>query len=376
MDTEVYAQRLARARSLLHVHGLDYLLVGPSADMVYLVGARQRPTPRMSVLLVPQEGPIHMVLPAFEAPSLPTLPEGLLITTWGESDNPARLVAGLIATANGTHPGGAQCTIGVSDRLWSVFLLNIQAQLPRAAFTHGSQVLTALRIVKTPEELALLRHSGAMADEVFGEIVTRRLAGRTEKNVAQEIASLLEARGLDVEGHPIVASGPNSASPHHHSGDRTIQDGDVVILDWGGTVQGYYSDITRTVFAGSGPRPGSEEERVYGLVAQAQEAGVRAARPGMACETLDAVARDLLTDAGYGQYFIHRLGHGVGLDGHEPPYLVKGNATILQPGMVFTVEPGLYLPGKFGVRVEDTVALGETGAERLNNVPREIRVVS
>src|SRR5439155_3230209 len=164
-------------------------------------------------------------------------------------------------------------------------------------------------------------------------------------------------------------------SPHHHAGERVIENGDVVVLDFGGTVEGYYSDVTRTVFVGGLPEPGSEQARVYGLVATAQEAAVQAARPGMECEALDAVARDLLTQAGYGEYFTHRLGHGIGLDGHEPPYLVKGNATPLQPGMAFSIEPGLYLPGKFGVRIEDTVALQETGAERLNNAPRGVVVV-
>jgi Xaa-Pro aminopeptidase len=376
MDTAVYARRLARARSLLHAQGLDFLLVGPSADMFYLLGAQQRPSERMSVLLLPQEGPAHMVLPAFEAASLPELPPDVQVTTWGESDNPARLVAGLIASSNGGRPGGVECTIGVSDRLWSIFLLHLQAELPRAAFTHGSRVLAALRLLKAPEEVALLKQSGALADEVFGEIITQQFSGRTEKSIAQEIAGLLKARGLEVEGLPIVASGPNSASPHHHSGDRTVQAGDMVVLDFGGTLQGYYSDITRTVFVGHGPEPGSEQLRVYDLVAQAQEAAVRAARPGMACEALDTVARAIISEAGYGEYFNHRLGHGIGLDGHEPPYLVKGNATQLQRGMAFSIEPGVYLPGRFGVRIEDTLALQETGAERLNNAPREITVVS
>jgi Xaa-Pro aminopeptidase len=376
MDVEVHARRLARARSLLHTQGLDFLLVGPSADLFYLVGARQRPSERLSMLLLPQEGPAHMVLPAFEAASLPEMPSEVQITTWGESDNPARLVAGIIGSLNGGHPGGVECTIGVSDRTWAVFLLHVQAELPRAAFTHGSRVLAALRLVKSPEEVSLLRQSGAIADEVFGEIRTRQFTGRSEKSIAQEILALLKARGLEVEGVPIVASGPNSASPHHHSGDRTVESGDLVVLDFGGTLDGYFSDITRTVFAGRGPEPNSEQERVYNLVAQAQEAAVRAARPGLACEALDAVARDQLAAAGYGEYFNHRLGHGIGLDGHEPPYLVKGNATLLQPGMAFSIEPGLYLPGKFGVRIEDTVALQQTGAERLNNAPRDFVVVS
>src|SRR5436190_11532001 len=232
MNTTVYAQRLARAKSLLHTQGLDYLLVGPSADMFYLIGAKQRPSERLSLLVIPQEGPAHMVLPGFEAASLPELPSDVQVATWGESDNPARLVANLITGGSG---GGNDCTIGVSDRVWSVFLLHIQAELPRAAFTHGSRVLNALRLIKTPEEAALLRQSGAAADEVFQEIIKGRFAGRTEKQIAQEMASLLKARGLDVEGLHIVASGPNSASPHHHTGERVVQSGDVVVLDFGGT---------------------------------------------------------------------------------------------------------------------------------------------
>jgi Xaa-Pro aminopeptidase len=314
-------------------------------------------------------------LPAFEALSLPDLPEEVQVTTWGESDRPSRIVAGLISSAMGAGPGGAGCTIGVSDRTWSVFLLQLQFELPRAAFTHASTVLSAVRQKKTRDEEELLRMSGAAADDVFREICGRQFAGRTEMQVGREIAGLLEKRGLEVEGHPIVASGPNSASPHHHTGDRVIERHDVVVLDFGGTYEGYYSDITRMVFVGEGPRSGSDEERVYNLVAKAQDAAVMAARPGMTCEALDAVARDIIAQAGFGDYFIHRLGHGIGLDGHEPPYLVKGNATVLQPGMAFSIEPGIYLPERFGVRVEDTVVLHDDGAVRMNNASRAITVV-
>jgi Xaa-Pro aminopeptidase len=375
MDIEVYNSRLARARSLMHPHGLDYLLVGPSADLYYLVGAQHRTSERLALLLLPQEGPGHMVVPFFEAPSLPPLPRDVQVATWDEDQNPARLVANLISSATGTHPGGAHVTIGVSDRVWALFLLQVQAELPRAAFTRASGVLSSLRQIKVPEEVDLLRRSGAIADQVFDEIVRGRFTGRSEQDVGQEIAALLKAGGLQVEGSPIVASGPNSASPHHHTGDRVIERGDVVVLDFGGTLQGYYSDITRTVFVGREPDPDPERGVVYNLVAAAQEKAFRAARPGMSCESLDAVARDFLTEAGFGQYFIHRLGHGIGLDGHEPPYLVKGNSAVLQPGMAFSIEPGLYLPGNFGVRVEDCVALHEQGAERLNNASRDITVV-
>lgn len=368
-----HVDRLDKARSLMRTRGLDYLLVGPSADLYYLIGARTRPSERLTLLIVPQDGPAHVVAPAFEAPTLPPMPADVQVVTWMETDNPARIAATLIS--GNENPGGAHCTIGVGERLWSLFLLRLQAELPRAAFTPAEAVMTALRQVKSPEEIGLLAASGAAADEVFGDIIRRPFAGRSELDIAQELAGLLKARGLAVEGTPIVAAGPNSASPHHHSGERIVQAGDAVVIDYGGTYQSYYSDITRTVFVGAAPAPGSEAERVYTLVAAAQEAAVRAAHPGMPCEDLDAVARKLLSEAGYGQYFTHRLGHGIGLDGHEPPYMVSGNTTPLEVGMAFTIEPGLYLPGKFGVRIEDTVVLDEGGARRLNNARRELTVV-
>ncbi|HEY0069527.1 MAG TPA: Xaa-Pro peptidase family protein [Chloroflexia bacterium] len=373
-EVVLHSERLAHARAQLRAHGLDYLVVGPSADLNYLTGITNRPSERLAALLLPQEGPAYVVLPAFEAPTLPTLPPDVQVVPWGESDNPARLLASLVARPTG-HPGGAHYTIGVSDRLWAVFLLRLQVELPRSMFTPAGSVLNTLRQVKSPAELALLEAAGAASDRVFEKIVGRPFVGRTELDAAEEIAQLLKAEGVQVEGLPIVASGPNSASPHHHAGGRVIEQGDAVVLDFGGPLQGYYCDITRTVFAGTAPENNSEMERVYNLVHAGQEAAVRAARPGMTCEQLDSVARDLFVEAGYGQYFMHRLGHGIGLDGHEPPYLVQGNLTPLEAGMAFSIEPGLYLPGRFGVRIEDIVYLTAQGAVRCNHAPRDITVV-
>ncbi|HUP26789.1 MAG TPA: Xaa-Pro peptidase family protein [Chloroflexia bacterium] len=369
------AERLAKARSLMHVHGLDYIMVGPSADLYYLTGARSHTSERMTLFILPQEGPASIVVPGFEAALLPPLGDEIQVKTWGERDNPARLAALQIASAANHSPGGFSCTIGASDQLWSVFLLRLQAELPRATFTSASTVLSALRQIKSADEVENLRTSGEAADAVFAEIIERPFIGRTEAEIGQEIVDGLKARGLEVPGHAIVASGPNSASPHHHTGSRRIEAGDAIVLDFGGTVGGYYSDITRTVFAGRAPEPGSEETHVYGLVAAAQQSAFEAARPGMTCEDLDSVARSLLEAAGYGEFFNHRLGHGIGLDGHELPYLVSGNTAQLQPGMAFSLEPGLYLPGKFGIRIEDIVVLEQAGARRMNNADRGIVVV-
>jgi Xaa-Pro aminopeptidase len=375
-DTAVYAKRLEKARASMHTHGLDFLLVGPGADLLYLIGAQSRQTERLTLLIVPQEGPATILLPAFEAATLPSLPKDVQVVTWGESDNPARLAAGIISSVNSVHPGGMYCTCGVSDVLYSVFLLRLQAELPRAAFTTAGPVLAALRQIKDEREIELLAASSAVADQVFTAICQRPFVGRTEMEVGREIASMLEAGGLNVPGFPIVASGPNSASPHHHTGTRRIERGDMIVLDFGGTLQGYYSDITRTVFVGELPDEDSERLRVYNLVAKAQEAAVRTGRPGMTCEQLDSVARDILTEGGYGKFFTHRLGHGIGLDGHELPYLVQGNTTLLRAGMAATIEPGLYLPGDFGVRIEDTVVFTNDGIKRLNNVTRDAIVVN
>ena len=206
----------------------------------------------------------------------------------------------------------------------------------------------------------------------FAEFVGKQFTGKSELELSAVFGDLLKARGVQLADSPLVASGPNSASPHHHSGERIIKEGDAIVLDFWGTVDDYTFDCTRTVFVGGVPAPSSEEATVYGVVARAQEAAVQAARPGMTCEALDQVARGIITEAGYGEYFTHRLGHGIGLDTHEAPYIVEGNDTVLQDGMSFSIEPGIYLPGKFGVRVEDCVAMVDGKAVRLNNADHGI----
>jgi Xaa-Pro aminopeptidase len=244
--------------------------------------------------------------------------------------------------------------------------------LPRASFTPATAVLSAARQIKTAGEVAAMQKAGAASDDAFAEFVGKQFTGKSELELSAMFADLLKARGVQIGDPPLVASGPNSASPHHHSGERVIQQGDAIVLDFWGIVDDYTFDCTRTVFAGGVPAPGSEQAKVYEIVAKAQEAAVQAVRPGMTCEALDQVARGIITEAGYGEYFSHRLGHGIGLDTHEAPYIVEGNDTALQDGMSFSIEPGIYLPGKFGVRVEDCVAMVDGKAVRLNNADHGI----
>ena len=370
-----YVARLERVRQLMHTAGLDFLVIGPSADVVYLTGAHLRLSERMAVLIVPQLAPPVMVVPFFEAAGLHDLPPDVRVRTWTETENPGAIAASVIAdTMHGT-PGEMNITIGVSERLWSVFLLRLQAELPRASFTSAGPVLGEARVIKSAREIEMMTRAGAVLDEVFAQFAGEQFSGRSEVDISNSIVKMLEAHGLEVENPPIVGANENGASPHHHSSDRIVRAGDVVVVDYWGSLDGYYSDCTRTVFVGEAPAADSEQRRVYNLVREAQERAAKAVVPGIACEAVDAVARDYLAQSGYGDYFIHRLGHGIGLDGHEAPYLVSGNRAALQPGMAFTIEPGLYLPGRFGVRIEDSVWLSESGAVSFNRSTHDITVV-
>lgn len=259
--------------------------------------------------------------------------------------------------------------------MWASFVLSLQRAAPGRELRLSSLVTRELRMRKDAAEQAALRAVSAAADRAFDRMRERAFTGRTEREIAAELAALLRDEGHEEVSFTIVASGPNGASPHHATGDRRLVTGDTVVLDFGGTRAHYGSDITRTVHLG--PDVGVETRRVHELVLRAQEAGYAAAREGATAESVDAVARQVITDGGYGEWFIHRLGHGIGLDGHEHPYLVAGNAEVLEPGMAFSIEPGIYLPGRFGVRIEDIALIGSDGrAEPLNHADRALTVVA
>ncbi|HEY6891917.1 MAG TPA: M24 family metallopeptidase, partial [Solirubrobacter sp.] len=232
--------------------------------------------------------------------------------------------------------------------------------------------LPMLRAVKDADEIERLTIAGAAADASLEEIVKVQFSGRTENEVAADLAALLRKHGHSQVDFTVVGSGPNGANPHHEAGDRTIEQGDMVVLDFGGLKDGYGSDTTRTVHVGE---PTDEEREVYDVVRRANQAGFEAVLPGIACQEIDRAARKVISDAGYGEYFIHRVGHGIGLTTHEPPYMVEGEEHLIEPGMCFSIEPGIYLPQRFGVRIEDIVVATEDGGRRLNNTHRDLRIV-
>jgi Xaa-Pro aminopeptidase len=251
-------------------------------------------------------------------------------------------------------------------------LLGLQEALPESRYVSMTSALPMLRAVKDAEELARLATAGAAADASFEQILGVRFAGRREDEIGADLAGFLRAHGHTEVDFTVVGSGPNGANPHHEMSERTIQDGDMVVLDFGGLQDGYGSDTTRTVHVGE---PTEEESEVFEIVRRAQQAAFEAVRPGIACQEIDRVARKVITDARYGEYFIHRTGHGIGLTTHEPPYMVEGETHPLEPGMCFSIEPGIYLPGRFGVRIEDIVTVTEDAGRRLNNTSHDLHIV-
>jgi len=384
IPAERYAERLAAARREAAAAGLDALLVGVGADLRYLAGYQALPLERLTLLVVPSTSgsPMTLVAPRLEATPARTCPAAAAgaveVATWEETEDPMALVSARLGEALGVDAADVRA-VAVSDGLRAAFVLGLQRVLPGARFSLASGVLRTLRMRKDADEVALLRAAAQAADRVVAAVAAGPLVGRTEGDVARDVRERLVAEGHERAEFWIVASGPNSASPHHDPGERVIAAGEPIIIDIGGVLGGYGSDITRTVWVtGGDPAMGPDADflRLYGVLQGAQAEATRAVRPGVPCERIDGVARGIIDDAGFGPYFFHRTGHGIGLEGHEEPYLVAGSAEPLAPGMAFSVEPGIYLESRYGARIEDIVVCGEAGPVILNELSRDLLVVA
>ncbi len=365
MTTSVKPSRLEQATALMRTEDIQCLFVTPSADLIYLMGYHGHPSERPLVLAVSQDGEPTLVVSRLESFGVPTT-EGVQILPYEETEDGIAILADALSQS-----GAAKCAI--SDVAWASTLLRLQSVLGDCTFAPASTILRELRMRKSPGEIELIREAGLRADRAFEQLLRLRFSGRKEREIGSELVEILRSNGLaSASWGPIVASGPNAASPHHHTGERVIQEGDAVVLDFGGTFEDYQADITRTVHVGN---PGTEFARIYELVKEAQQAGVAAVRPGVTAESVDRVTRGVIERAGYGQYFVHRTGHGLGLEAHEEPYIVGGNSVPLEASMVFSVEPGAYLPGDFGVRIEDIVTVTSQAAERMNHATRDLQIV-
>jgi Xaa-Pro aminopeptidase len=370
--------RLAHVRERMGELGVDALLLSHGADLPWLTGYRAMPLERLTMLVLPLAGEPVLVVPALEAPRVAAADDLFALAPWSDADDPERLVTAALPHVSPTRDGGPR--LAISDRTWATTVLSLQSRLPSASWLPASQVTSPLRAVKDDSELAALRAAGAAADRVATVLQSGGigLIGRREAEVSAALSDLLLGEGHRQVNFAIVGSGPNAASPHHEPGDRTIGPGETVVCDFGGSYAldgdvAYCSDITRTVVTGP---PGPEVEETYEVLRTAQEAGVAAARTGVAAEDVDRAARDVIEGAGLGELFLHRTGHGIGIEEHEDPYLVSGNREPLRPGHAFSVEPGIYRTGRFGMRLEDIVVVGADGEpEALNAVDHSMVVV-
>ncbi|MFD8028765.1 M24 family metallopeptidase [Streptomyces sp. NPDC059717] len=362
---EDYAARMRRAAEAADAAGLAGLLIAPGPDLVWLTGYRPVETERLTLLVLRAGQDPVLVVPTLEAPDAAEAAgaPALTLRDWTDGKDPYGAAAALL---------GVRGRYGISDNAWALHLLGLRERLPDVGHVALTRALPMLRAVKDAAELDRLAAAGTAADAAYEEILKVAFGGRREREVAEDLAGLLRQFGHAQVDFTIVASGPNGANPHHEAGERVIQRGDMVVLDFGGLKHGYGSDTSRTVHVGE---PTDEERKVHDLVRAAQEAGFRAVGPGAACQDVDRAARAVIDDAGYGAYFIHRTGHGIGVTTHEPPYMIEGEEQPLVPGMCFSVEPGVYLPGRFGVRIEDIVAVTEDGGLRLNETSREMAIV-
>ena len=332
----VHADRLAAAATAAGERGIDALLITPSPDYAYLLGYRAPAMERLTCLVLRAEGPPILVLPRLEEPlarhELGELANEIELVAWDETDDPIQVVRLLL---------GSAMRVAVQDQMWARFALRLRAAVEPAQVVEAGPTMSSLRAVKSPEEIDRLRAAAAAADAAMGAIIAERLSGRSEAEVSARVREHLLAAGHESAEFGIVASGPNSASPHHTPGSRVIEHGDAIVLDIGGSLGGYASDTSRTAFVGEPP---AEFAALHAVLRDAQAAACEAVRPGVPAAEIDAAARERITDAGYGELFVHRTGHGIGMETHEEPYLVASNRQPLVEGHAFSVEPGIYVP--------------------------------
>ena len=359
----MYADRMARVRRRMEELGVDVLLLSTGADLPWLTGYEALETERLTMLVLPRDGDASIIVPRLEAARVDDGTDAYAIVAWDETDDPIEIVAEL---------AGAPATAAIGDHTWARFLLDLQRALPRTSFRRASEVTGALRMAKEPAEVDALRSAARAVDAIVGEMRGRPFCGRTETDVHRELVERMLDAGHERANFAIVGSGPNGASPHHEAGPRVIEPGDVVVCDFGGSMRHYCSDITRLFVVGD---PTPEVRDTYAVLVEAQEQAVRAAQVGTTGEEVDATARRIIADAGFGDRFVHRTGHGIGVETHEEPYIVAGNEAPLEPGNAFSIEPGIYLPGRFGLRLEDIVVTTPDGPERLNQAQRDLAVV-
>lgn len=367
-NSGIYGTRLGQCQKLMSEKGIDIVFLAPGPNMYYLSGFLEEAGERLLALIVPQSGDPQFIVPELYQEQVRSFSWVESLISWKDGEDQVALLSNTMRRIL-----KRQSTIAVDTRMWSRFLVMLLAAAPDARYEDAGSVMYELRIRKSSQEIELMAKAAEIADAAFTQTIEECRAGMTEHEVAAKI--IYEMRKLGADGvafEPVVGSGPNSALPHYRSGDRKLQRGDFVVLDYGCLYRGYNSDITRTVAMETCD---AEREKVYSVVRSAQEEAYQRTFTGIEAQNVDKVARDLIENAGYGRFFIHRTGHGIGLEIHEEPYIVAGNSLKLAEGMTFSIEPGIYIPGQYGVRIEDIVVMETEKARRLNKCSRDLRIL-
>ena len=363
--------RLDRLNHSLKTSDLDAVILNPGPTLTHLTGLHFHLMERPVVLMFAKDQDPAIVLPELELQKVASLPYKLHIFPY--SENPSEWDSAFRKAAQALGLDGKR--IGVEPRqLRLLEFRHVKAGAPEADYPDASDVLSALRLRKDPDEVEAMRRAVKIAQDALEAAIPLIKIGMTEKELASELVMRLLRQGSEPEMPfaPIVSGGPNAANPHASPSERELQAGDLLVVDWGATYDGYISDLTRTFGVGEVE---AEYQKIHRIVQESNAAGRAAAKPGAPCANVDRAAREVIEQAGYGMYFTHRTGHGIGMEGHEEPYMRGDNMQILESGMAYTVEPGIYLPGRNGVRIEDNVVITETGADVLSDMPRELRIV-
>jgi Xaa-Pro dipeptidase len=363
--------RLDRIISILNESELDALVLNPGASLYYLSGFHFHLMERPIVLFLPRSGTPALVLPALEMLKVQDMP--IRVEPFPYGDNPATWQDSFRKALD--FLGLKKCRIGIEPTCLRALELNyLHSALPDASFPDASPLLSEWRICKEVEEISSIRRAVEIAETALTATLPLIHVGVTEKEISTELSLQLIRAGseLNMAFQPIVSGGPNSANPHAEPSERNLVYGDLLVIDWGAVYNGYISDLTRTFAIGN---LDPEFNRIAAVTAEANSAGRAACRPGIPAGEVDLVTRKVIDASGYGEYFTHRTGHGIGLEGHEPPYIYGENSLVLKPGMVFTIEPGIYLPGRNGVRIEDNIVITSNGAETLSSLPRELHTL-
>lgn len=366
----IYDQRIAKARNRMEDAGISLLVITPSSDLMYLTGYSKPATDRLTALLL-TEHDSYFLCPAVEKNYFKEVDCQAAPILWEDSGDPFKKMYSVLSAAPGISRKSC-IKAAVAGRMQSSCLIRLMELYPGISWNNADSVLVPLRKSKTPEEITIIRRAQDMAERAFARLLENGLEGKTERQLSEQLMKLRLEEGFDAVGPGLIACGPGSASPHPILSDNKVQAGDAVMFDFGGTYKGYHADMTRTCAVGYAS---DEFKEVYSIVLEAHLAVLKAAAPGTACRDMDLAGRSIIERAGYGAYFTHRLGHGIGLDIHEPPFASASEEGVLETGNVISNEPGIYLPGQFGIRIEDLIVITEKGCESLNTMTKELMIV-